>query len=73
MLDHNHLQDCIAAICDPILAENPVAWFDLEKAGITRELLAETVQDIWQGQKPYFDKAPDRESKIWKLLQEQSK
>lgn len=66
-----HLVPCLDFICNPQLATNAVAWFDLEQAGLTREALKTASEKAeWKGPKPLFDKAPDRDSPIWKFLLE---
>jgi hypothetical protein len=52
---------------DPTVAANPVAWFELELTGFTRETLKEMSDaPTWFGdRKPQFDLAPARDSKIW--------
>ena len=69
----NDLAHLMVAICDPDFASNAVAWFDLEAAGITREAMQEMVdRGEWQGPPPLFDMAPDRDSGMWKYLEEKS-
>lgn len=39
--------------------ENFVAWYELDKAGLTKEILEEAADsDSWQGPKPDFSKYP---------------
>lgn len=67
--DNDHLVTCTIAICDKDGAKNPVAWFDLEAAGITREAMQAVVAaGQWGGPPPLFDAAPDREGGFWKYL-----
>jgi len=71
MLDEKtkQLVTCMAAICGPIFSTNPVAWYELEKAGITRESMKEQVdRGEWRGPAPVFENAPDRDSDIWKYM-----
>jgi hypothetical protein len=68
-MNNEHLTKCLIVICDPESAKNPVAWFDLEQAGITRESLREQVdRGEWHGPTPVFDAAPDREGVMWQYL-----
>jgi len=71
MSDANHLATCMGAICDKDMSQNPIAWFDLEQSGITREHLQDTSSKAgWIGQKPRFENAPDRNSPMWKHMLE---
>jgi hypothetical protein len=57
------------AICDEIHAANPDAWFELEMAGLTREVIRKTVEaGEWLGPPPLFEKAPDRSGAMWRHL-----
>lgn len=63
------LTGCMAAICDPEMSTNPVAWFELEQAGLTREHLKEVSEGgDWMGPKPVFNNAPSRDDAMWKYL-----
>lgn len=67
--DTDHLAVCMIAICDPQMASNPVAWFSLDQAGITREhMQAQVDAGSWMGPPPLFDQAPDRDSEFWKMM-----
>lgn len=71
MTGRSHLACCMSAICNPATASNPVAWFDLEAAGFPREALKEQVEaGEWMGPPPSFDKAPSRDSAIWRYMME---
>ena len=74
MDNHNtHLAVCIMTVSDPRSSKNPVAWFDLEKAGVTREIMAENLANgTWMGPQPLFEDASDRESEVWKLMVEKA-
>jgi hypothetical protein len=62
----DHIASCLSAICDRRFAANPVAWFDLHQAGLTRELLKSMVDaGKWQGPPPVFDKAPAYDDPMW--------
>ncbi len=66
-----HIVTCMIAICDPCMSKNPVAWFDLHKEGITRELLSDIVNDgVFQGPPPLFENAPPYDDVMWKFLVE---
>jgi hypothetical protein len=72
MTDVLRLGRCMAAICDPDMASNPLAWHELRRAGITREALQEqSIGPDWMGPTPRFDLAPAYDSPIWKFLEAQ--
>lgn len=65
----------MAAICSDKdwEARNPVAWHNLHKGGLTRELLAVSSEGPrWAGNKPRFDLAPAYDSRMWVFLEEQA-
>ena len=65
----DHLTSCLSAITTENGAQNIVAWADLHKAGLTRELLSEVSQrDTWLGPKPRFQDAPPYDNVMWKFL-----
>lgn len=66
---NSQLTQCLYVIChpDPDVAANPVAWFELDLVGLTREEL-KTMSDSpnWFGdRKPQLHLAPARDSEIW--------
>jgi|GEM_PF-3127797 len=65
----HHLAVCMHILSEPQGSKNPVAWFDLEQKGITREAMKEQVDaGQWQGPAPLFENAPDRDGGFWKHL-----
>ena len=69
------LVESMAAICSDKEweAKDPVAWHNLHKEGLTRELLAVTSEGPeWAGNKPRFDLAPAYDSRMWVFLEEQA-
>jgi hypothetical protein len=57
---------------DDFEAHLPIAWFELHRAGLTREWL-KTASDHpdWNGPKPRFETAPAYDSPIWKLMEKE--
>ena len=69
--EQHHLAHCAVLICEREAAQNPIPWFDLEQAGVTREVLQDMVdKGQWLGPRPLFEMAPDRDGGMWKYMLE---